>query len=218
MPQARKNVCTRRSRPARARPASAQPRPLVTFRLRTPSRKVRCTCPPCVPRGHDRTCASHPGPVSRPVPSSPARSRGKSPTRETGPILDCDRRRENVELIASGVPNGRSPKVLDFGECGTMVLVSADRADLHGRPHQKSGNRQSIPGIAFGIRPNKLDECDVPAEVEPGDQRSFPPANSGAVTIGNEARLLLGVVLGALHVRCAKQRPRVTVNGPRRKA
>src|SRR5437016_9413473 len=32
--------------------------------------------------------------------------------------------------------NGRAPKLLDLGECGAVVFISADRADLHGGPRQ----------------------------------------------------------------------------------
>jgi hypothetical protein len=80
-------------------------------------------------------------------------------------LIGLDQCHENVELIALWRPTGRAPKLLDLRECGTMVFVGADRADLHGGP-SKSGNGQSIDSIVFGMRPDKLDEHDLPAEVE----------------------------------------------------
>src|SRR5258705_3931853 len=48
-------------------------------------------------------------------------------------LIRLDQRHENVELVAFRRSNGRAPKFLDLGECGAVVFISADRADLHGR-------------------------------------------------------------------------------------
>src|SRR5215831_8676149 len=51
-------------------------------------------------------------------------------------LIALDQCHENVELIALWRSSGRAPKLLDLRECGTMVFAGADRADLHGGPHQ----------------------------------------------------------------------------------
>src|SRR5260370_8406784 len=51
-------------------------------------------------------------------------------------LIRLDQRHENVELVAFRRSNGRAPKLLDLGECGAVVFISADRADLYGRPRQ----------------------------------------------------------------------------------
>src|SRR6266550_6421878 len=51
-------------------------------------------------------------------------------------LIRLDQRHENVELVAFWRSNGRAPKLLNLGECGAVVFISADRADLHGGPRQ----------------------------------------------------------------------------------
>jgi hypothetical protein len=47
-----------------------------------------------------------------------------------------------------------------------MVFAGADRADLHGGPHQNLATDQRIDGVVFGMRADKLDEHYLPPEVE----------------------------------------------------
>src|SRR5438034_10685806 len=73
--------------------------------------------------------------LCRPPKAHPAcrcRARGRWPPF----LIGLDQCHKNVELIARWRPTGRAPRVLDLHECGTMVFVGADRADLHGGPHQ----------------------------------------------------------------------------------
>jgi hypothetical protein len=44
--------------------------------------------------------------------------------------LDCG------AVVALWRPNGRTPELLDFGECGAMVFICADRTNLLGKPRQ----------------------------------------------------------------------------------
>jgi len=44
-------------------------------------------------------------------------------------LIRLDQRRKNIELIARWRTSGRTPKLLDRGECFAVVFVSADRAD-----------------------------------------------------------------------------------------
>src|ERR1700739_2933030 len=65
--------------------------------------------------------------------------RAKSPPALERPapfLIRLDQRHENVELVTLRRPDGRAPKLLDLRKCGAVVFVSADRADLHGGPHQ----------------------------------------------------------------------------------
>src|SRR5712672_3818234 len=51
-------------------------------------------------------------------------------------LIRLDQRHENVELITLWRATGRAPKLLDLGECGAVVFISADRTDLHDGPRQ----------------------------------------------------------------------------------
>jgi hypothetical protein len=46
--------------------------------------------------------------------------------------------------IALWRPNGCAPKLLDLGECGAVVFVGTDRADLHGGPHQNLATARAL--------------------------------------------------------------------------
>jgi hypothetical protein len=59
-----------------------------------------------------------------------------APQGPTPLLIRLDQRRKNVEFIARWRTSGRAPKLLDLGECVAVVLVSADRADLHGGHYQ----------------------------------------------------------------------------------
>jgi hypothetical protein len=100
------------------------------------------------------------------------------------PLIRLDQRCENIELIALWRLNGRAPKLLDLGECVAVVLVSADRVDLHGghyqnlatvmllssgwRPHGESKVGSGNPfGITAGVMTQPFSE--TAADKSPGD-------------------------------------------------
>ena len=78
-------------------------------------------------------------------------------------LIGLDQRHENVELVALCVrldaPSSRFRR-------GRRDSLSYGSADLPWWSSLKSGNSQSIYGIVFSMRPDKLDEHDLPAEVE----------------------------------------------------
>src|SRR4029450_5416858 len=85
-------------------------------------------------------------------------------------LIRLDQRHEHVELITLWRPTGRAPKLFDFGECGAVVFVGPDRADLHGGPHQNLATVRASMASYSSCVPTNFTNAICRAEVECGDQ------------------------------------------------
>src|SRR5262245_32216271 len=59
-------------------------------------------------------------------------------------FVDLDQRDEDIELVAFGRAIGRAPKLFDLREGTAVVVVGADRANVHGglvKTSRLSGHR-----------------------------------------------------------------------------
>jgi hypothetical protein len=80
-------------------------------------------------------------------------------------LIPLDQRHENVELITLWRAGGRAPKLLDLGERGGGLCRCGAGGFAWWSP-SKFGNGQSVNGIVFSVRADKLHEHDLPTEVE----------------------------------------------------
>jgi len=94
--------------------------------------------------------------------------------RSVGPLrfVDLDKCEKHVKPIAFFGALACSPASLDLGQRSFVILLGADRPDVHASFPSVLRYGQWINAVVLGMGPNELDEGHLAAEIE-GNQSTI---------------------------------------------